>query len=95
MLLSLFYLTMLLREILCQKTYTIIIKGITFHYISSDARNRVTDYLTKISVVYAAPQHLFLQRGNVVSLLKCKQGWEGYFGNVIGYRLLVTTFKMS
>ncbi len=23
------------------------------------------------------------------------QGWEGYFGNVIGYRLLVTIFKMQ
>ncbi len=22
------------------------------------------------------------------------QGWESYFGNVIGYRLLVTVFKM-
>ncbi len=22
-----------------------------------------------------------------------RQGWEGYFGNVIGYRLLVTLFK--
>ncbi len=23
-----------------------------------------------------------------------EQGWEGYFGNVIGYRSLVTLFKM-
>ncbi len=23
-----------------------------------------------------------------------EQGWKGYFGNVIGYRLLVTIFKM-
>ncbi len=23
------------------------------------------------------------------------QGWEGYFGNVISYRLLVTLFKMQ
>ncbi len=25
---------------------------------------------------------------------KVSQGWEGHFGNVMGYRLLVTLFKM-
>ncbi len=30
-----------------------------------------------------------------VFLHYCIHDWEGYFGNVIGYRLLVTIFKMS
>ncbi len=30
----------------------------------------------------------------VLFLFCRKQGWEGYFGNVIDYRLLVTILKM-
>ncbi len=38
--------------------------------------------------------HVTLRKGKQLWIMNDMQGWEGYFGNVIGYRLLVTLFKM-
>ncbi len=39
-------------------------------------------------------QQEFMVAVDTFTLITYYQGWEGCFGNVIGYRLLVTLFKM-
>ncbi len=50
-------------------------------------------YLTKVTecmIYYESVCHQ-----NDFEAVICRQGWEDYLGNAIGYRLLVTLFKME
>ncbi len=48
-----------------------------------------------VSHIFVLPLHVFThQKHDVNDECDEVQGWEGDFGNAIGYKLLVTVFKM-